>query len=71
MIAIFCGIFAVLGLSLFLMCRFMKNKDKENRRSKRSGSFNRENADHYVDESNSEEALRKKIRVPRAKPRGG
>lgn len=36
MIAIFGGIFAILGLSLFLMCRFMKNKDKDAKRAKHS-----------------------------------
>ena len=77
MIAIFGGVFAVLGLSLFLMCRFMKNKGKDAKRSKRSGgqaSGNRgeeDDDDRYVDQDDSEEAFRKKIRVPRAQPQRG
>ena len=32
MIAIFGAVFAILGLSLYLMCRFMRNKERESRR---------------------------------------
>ena len=75
MIATFAGIFAVLLFSLYLMCRFMNSKNRVKSRV-RSRSFDDSHLDddgdtEQGDESrySSESGIRKKHRVPRAKPR--
>ena len=48
MIAIFCVVFAILAISMYLMCRFMnKNKDEDNKRSRREARHRRERRDDY------------------------
>ena len=52
MIAIFGGVFAILGFILFLVCRFMKSKDTEYRRvNKRGGQHNTSDDKHHDDGS--------------------